>query len=73
MTLLKAVKDVLPLLFLGMARLYITRLTGYHVSLLEYGLHWNFFFTLAVVKVTNFHSHPIKCNKMQEMIYLTSN
>lgn len=41
----------LPLLLLGVARLVAVSLTGYHENVTEYGQHWNFFFTLAAVKI----------------------
>lgn len=40
-----------PLLMLGLLRLAAVKLLGYHVSKAEYGLHWNFFFTLFSVRV----------------------
>ncbi|XP_038615262.1 phosphatidylinositol-glycan biosynthesis class W protein [Tachyglossus aculeatus] len=43
--------SVWPLVFLGLGRLISVKSVGYHEHLSEYGVHWNFFFTLAVVKV----------------------
>ena len=61
-TLLKALKDTLPLVVLGFGRYYVTTTAGYHVPLQEYGVHWNFFFTLAVVKVNN--------NRIQRFVFV---
>ena len=51
-TFIKVCKDVIPLVFLGLARYFATSGFGYHVPVQEYGVHWNFFFTLAVIKVS---------------------
>ncbi|KAG8189648.1 hypothetical protein JTE90_018497 [Oedothorax gibbosus] len=40
-----------PLFLLGVVRLVATNAVGYHKVVPEYGLHWNFFFTLAFTKV----------------------
>jgi len=50
-TFSKTVKSALPLLLLGTARLLVVSLSGYHSNITEYGLHWNFFFSLFFVKV----------------------
>ncbi|XP_052242547.1 phosphatidylinositol-glycan biosynthesis class W protein-like [Dreissena polymorpha] len=50
-TFIKVCKDVIPLVFLGLARYFATSGFGYHVPVQEYGVHWNFFFTLAVIKL----------------------
>ncbi|CAN1175533.1 Uncharacterized protein At4g17910 [Linum perenne] len=46
-----AIKSSSPLLVLGFARLLSTRSVDYQVHVAEYGVHWNFFFTLAVVTI----------------------
>lgn len=40
----------LPIFLLGLLRLAAVKLSGYHEHVTEYGVHWNFFFTLCVVK-----------------------
>ena len=41
----------IPLFILGLARLAAVKSSGYQTHISEYGVHWNFFFTLAFVKV----------------------
>ena len=45
------IQSVIPLVVLGYARLAATWGVQYQEHTSEYGVHWNFFFTLAVVKV----------------------
>ncbi|XP_048873556.1 phosphatidylinositol-glycan biosynthesis class W protein [Brienomyrus brachyistius] len=47
----KQLLSVWPLIFLGMARLISLKVSGYHEHMSEYGVHWNFFFTLAIVRM----------------------
>ncbi|XP_065069531.1 phosphatidylinositol-glycan biosynthesis class W protein-like [Rhopilema esculentum] len=49
--LFKNALGCLPLFFLGALRLIMVKSSGYHQHVTEYGLHWNFFFTIAVVKL----------------------
>lgn len=49
--LVKQLFSVWPLVVLGFARLASVKASGYHEHVTEYGLHWNFFFTLAIVRV----------------------
>lgn len=46
----KIIKSCIPLLILGLLRLVFTKSLDYHVPISEYGVHWNFFFTLLLTK-----------------------
>lgn len=45
-------KSVLPLIVLGLGRSLFVAWSGYKYSVSEYGVHWNFFLTLAVLPVS---------------------
>ncbi|XP_042370985.1 phosphatidylinositol-glycan biosynthesis class W protein [Plectropomus leopardus] len=47
----KQLLSVWPLVFLGVGRLVSLKMSGYQEHVTEYGVHWNFFFTLAIVRV----------------------
>lgn len=47
----KIIKSASPVLVLGILRLILTRSVNYNVPHNEYGVHWNFFITLFVVKL----------------------
>lgn len=40
-----------PLLILGLMRVFFISRANYHEHVSEYGAHWNFFFTLAAVRI----------------------
>ena len=49
--LISAIMSSSPLILIGGARLLGTRASDYHVHASEYGVHWNFFFTLAIISI----------------------
>jgi len=54
----KVFKQVLPLLVLGIGRTYFVTKADYHHYVFEYGVHWNFFMTLAFLKIINLFVLP---------------
>ncbi|XP_070009243.1 uncharacterized protein At4g17910 isoform X2 [Nicotiana sylvestris] len=51
MNLRNAISSTCPLIVLGFARIFFTSTVDYQVHVGEYGVHWNFFFTLAAVAI----------------------
>ena len=49
--LIKTAKQSSFLILMGIVRLISVKSTNYVEHISEYGVHWNFFFTLAIVKV----------------------
>jgi hypothetical protein len=47
----KAIKSSVPLLLLGSARFFLTKHIDYQEHISEYGVHWNFYITLAMTKM----------------------
>lgn len=43
----KSIRSAFPILVLGFARFFLTKSVNYQEHNSEYGLHWNFFFTLG--------------------------
>ncbi|CAN6300733.1 unnamed protein product [Urochloa humidicola] len=58
-----ALSSISPLIFLGFARIISTLGVDYQVHVGEYGVHWNFFFTLAAVSILTsiVRIHPKHC------------
>lgn len=50
-SLKKNLSGCTPLVVLGLIRLVCVTCLGYHENITEYGSHWNFFFTLASVRL----------------------
>ena len=49
----KQLKSVAFLILIGFARLVTTRSVNYQLHVSEYGLHWNFFFTLSSLSIVS--------------------
>lgn len=52
-------KSVAPLLFMGLLRLFTHKQIDYQEHTSEYGVHWNFFFTMAAVTLMVWMVHPL--------------
>lgn len=52
---LLTMRHILPLFVIGALRLLAVKSTDYQEHVTEYGVHWNFFFTIAVVRVRYTH------------------
>ncbi|XP_039830848.1 uncharacterized protein At4g17910 isoform X5 [Panicum virgatum] len=63
MSFRSALSSISPLVFLGFARIISTLGVDYQVHVGEYGVHWNFFFTLAAVSILTsiVRIHPKHC------------
>lgn len=58
--MLHSLKMVIPLLVLGLGRFTIIKAFGYQEHVTEYGMHWNFFMTLAgITLLTSALSVPL--------------
>ncbi|KAJ4961645.1 hypothetical protein NE237_021555 [Protea cynaroides] len=67
-----AVRSISPLILLGFGRLIFTKGVDYQVHVGEYGVHWNFFFTLAAVSILTFvtNIHTQNCGILGSLILL---
>ncbi|KAF9044961.1 GPI-anchored wall transfer protein 1 [Panaeolus papilionaceus] len=57
--LLKVTNKSLPIIALGLIRVLLVKGTEYPEHVTEYGVHWNFFITLALLPILQVMIHPI--------------
>lgn len=68
-TLFKSFCGTIPLWILGVGRFLATKEADYYVPVSEYGVHWNFFITLAVTRLIS--SVILKCISIQKTLYIS--
>ncbi|KAL9709210.1 Glucosaminyl phosphatidylinositol (GlcN-PI) nositol acylation protein [Leucoagaricus gongylophorus] len=66
--LYKSLRKSLPLFFLGFIRLALLKVTHYPEHVTEYGVHWNFFFTLASIPLLQLLLHPLLASYSPSLI-----
>ena len=49
-----AFRSSIPLFIFGVLRFILTWMVGYHLHVTEYGVHWNFFFTMFIVTFSSY-------------------
>ncbi|GLH06013.1 Phosphatidylinositol-glycan biosynthesis class W protein [Gryllus bimaculatus] len=72
--LIKTLKSCIPLVLLGGARFFTTTQVDYQLHISEYGVHWNFFLTLAACKLISFfisRDFGTKCSLVTSLIVIT--
>ncbi|KAG8216125.1 GWT1-domain-containing protein [Butyriboletus roseoflavus] len=57
--LYRIIKKMLPIVVAGVVRVLLVKGTEYPEHVTEYGVHWNFFLTLAILPVAEVTLHPI--------------
>ncbi|KAF8465850.1 GWT1-domain-containing protein [Russula ochroleuca] len=60
--ILSVLERSLPVLVLGLLRVVLVKGTQYPEHVTEYGVHWNFFLTLALIPVLRVLLHPLITN-----------
>ncbi|KRY31696.1 Adaptin ear-binding coat-associated protein 1 [Trichinella spiralis] len=69
--LCKELKNAMLLATIGLARLVFVRWSGYAVNETEYGADWNFFFTLASLKVCILQPRIVHANNIHLFVRFT--
>jgi phosphatidylinositol glycan class W len=60
---ISTVRGIIPVLVIGVARILAVKASNYQEHVSEYGVHWNFFFSLALITITiNTINVPIRYN-----------
>ncbi|KAF9461756.1 GWT1-domain-containing protein [Collybia nuda] len=57
--LFSVTRKTLPIIFIGLVRVLLVKGTEYPEHVSEYGVHWNFFITLALLPVMQVSLHPL--------------